>query len=800
MNKILYHAAFAAGLAMLGWIGHGYLGAAHPLALGMTAVVAAFYLMGAVELHRFGQATAGLDAALKDIPEPLPSVDTWLDKLPASLQTAVRLRVEGARVPLPGPGLTPYLAGLLVLLGMLGTFLGMVSTLNGTGAALDSATDVQAVRATLAAPVRGLGLAFGTSVAGVAASAMLGLMSALRRRERLRSAQALDAAIATTLRAFSPAQQREEAFKLLQQQAGLMPALVDKLQGLMDRLEQQGQALGTQLAEQQASFHRETHSAYTGLATSVDRTLQGSLAESARQASEQLRPLVEATMAHITRETASLHQAVAGAAQSQLEGLAERLEASTTSVATTLTTSWQAALAEHQQASRALTAETRDALTTAANAFEQQAGNLVRNVDSAHAALRDQLAAQDTQRLDAWQQSLATTAGTLQEHWQSSHAEAVERQRQIHDAMQQQWQAAHAETLASQREALRSMQQQWRESHADALARQRETHESLQQHWREATAETLSAQRETHDAIQQQWREASNETLAQQRETHQALQQTWRDGTAETLARQRETHDAIQQQWREASSETLSQQRETHEALQQQWQQAGSQALAQQREICETLERTATHITTQADAHARETIAEIARLMQAATEAPRVAAEVIAEMRQKLSESVARDTAALDERNRLMETLATLLDAVNRSANEQRGAIDALIESTASVLDRVGTQFADKAGTEADKLTAVAAQVATSAVEVASLGDAFGTAVQHFGDSSDKLMEQLRRVEAALTQSISRSDEQLAYYVAQARELIDLSVMSQKQIIDDLQQLAAHRRADMADA
>ena len=322
--------------------------------------------------------------------------------------------------------------------------------------------------------------------------------------------------------------------------------------------------------------------------------------------------------------------------------------------------------------------------------------------------------------------------------------------------MQQQWHAANAETLARQREALDSMQQQWRESHADNLSRQRETHESLQQHWREATADTL--------------------------------------------ARQRETHDALQQQWREASTQTLAQQRETHEALQEQWQQAGSQALAQQRAIVETLEKTAGAITTQADAHARETIAEVARLMQAASEAPRVAAEVIAEMRQKVSESVARDTAALDERNRLMETLGTLLEAVNRASNEQRGAIDALIDSTASVLDRVGSQFADKAGAEADKLTAVAAQVTTSAVEVASLGDAFGTAVQHFGDSSDKLMEQLRRVEAALTQSISRSDEQLAYYVAQARELIDLSVMSQKQIIDDLQQLATSRRTALADA
>ena len=707
MNRPLYHAAFAAGLAALGWIGYGYLGAAHPLALGMTAVVAAFYLMGAVELHRYGQATASLEAALKDIPAPLPSLGTWLDKLHPSLQTAVRLRVEGERIALPGPGLTPYLAGLLVLLGMLGTFLGMVATLNGTGAALDSATDVQAVRATLAAPVRGLGLAFGTSVAGVAASAMLGLMSALRRRERLRSAQALDAAIATSLRVFSPAQQREEAFRLLQQQAGLMPALVDKLQGLMDRLEQQGRSLGSQLAEQQASFHRDTHTAYSDLAASVDRTLQSSLAQSARQASEALRPVVEATMAHISRETTSLHQAVADAAQQQLEGLSRRLEATTSEVAARLSAGWQAALAEHQQASRSLTADARDALSHAATTFAQQAGALVQNVDAAHARLREELAAQDGQRLAAWQQSLSTTAGALQQQWQSDHAEAMARQREIHDAMQQQW----------------------------------------------------------------------------------------REANTQTLARQREAHEAMQQQWREANTETLAQQRSTHESLQQQWQQAGAQALAQQRAIVETLEKTATTLTTQADAHARETIAEVTRLMQAAGEAPRVAAEVIAEMRQKVSDSVARDTAALEERNRLMETLGTLLEAVNRASHEQRGAIDALIESTASVLDRVGTQFADKAGAEADKLAAVAAQVTGSAVEVASLGDAFGVAVQLFSQSSDKLMEQLKRVEASLSQSISRSDEQLAYYVAQARELIDLSVMSQKQIIDDLQQLAGSRRA-----
>jgi len=55
-------------------------------------------------------------------------------------------------------------------------------------------------------------------------------------------------------------------------------------------------------------------------------------------------------------------------------------------------------------------------------------------------------------------------------------------------------------------------------------------------------------------------------------------------------------------------------------------------------------------------------------------------------------------------------------------------------------------------------------------------------------------------VDETLGRSITRSDEQLAYYVAQAREVIDLSIMSQKQIVEDLQRLADRRSAQAAEA
>jgi ABC-type transporter Mla subunit MlaD len=149
----------------------------------------------------------------------------------------------------------------------------------------------------------------------------------------------------------------------------------------------------------------------------------------------------------------------------------------------------------------------------------------------------------------------------------------------------------------------------------------------------------------------------------------------------------------------------------------------------------------------------------------------------------------------LEERSRLLETLGTLLDAVNHTAAEQRSAVDALVESSAGLLDRVGTQFTGLVESEAGRLADVAAQVTSGAVEVASLGESFGAAVQSFGESNDKLVAHLQRIEAALDKSIARGDEQLAYYVAQAREVVDLSMLSQKQIVENLQQLASQRAA-----
>jgi hypothetical protein len=150
-------------------------------------------------------------------------------------------------------------------------------------------------------------------------------------------AQRLDARIATTLRRFSVAHQREESLSLLQRQAercrrwSIASAGDDGDAGAAARV------VGARLLASQERFQGQAEAAYAGLAQSVDRTLQASLTEGARIAGETIRPVAEATLAGIARETAALHAALAGTMQGQLDQLSARFEASTT----TSPASWQ---------------------------------------------------------------------------------------------------------------------------------------------------------------------------------------------------------------------------------------------------------------------------------------------------------------------------------------------------------------------------------------------------------------------------------------------------------------------------
>jgi predicted nuclease with TOPRIM domain len=178
-------------------------------------------------------------------------------------------------------------------------------------------------------------------------------------------------------------------------------------------------------------------------------------------------------------------------------------------------------------------------------------------------------------------------------------------------------------------------------------------------------------------------------------------------------------------------------------------------------------------------------------LLHTAADVPQAAADVIAQLRQEMTRLGERDTQALAERAALTERLASLLDTVHATTTQQRDAIHQLVQSATQVLEHTATRLTDRLTAHTAQVDDVATRVTASAVELASLGEAFQHGMAHFSASNQQLAEALQRVEAAMAQSLARSDEQLAYYVAQAREVIDLSISAQQGIVEDLRRLKA---------
>ena len=710
MNRNVFAGAFFLGAIAVIWVAVGFAGSNH-LALLITAVIGTVYGFGALELRRFREVTAALVTALRSIPANLVHLETWLHGIDPSVQNQVRQRIEGERVGLPGPVLTPYLVGLLVMLGMLGTFLGMVVTLKGAVFALEGTTDLQAIRSAFAEPIRGLGLSFGTSVAGVAASAMLGLMSAISRRERLMAAQLLDSKVATDLRCFSLNYQRQESFRALQDQSKALPAVVEQLQQMMTRMEGMSQQLNDRLLGNQEEFHKEVRVVYRELAQAVDQSLRTSLAQSAQAASESIRPVVVAAMSGLSEESRLVHARMVASTQEQLD----RLGAGLSVTASSVTQAWSANLAEQERTSAAMIAALQQSMNAWAQDLESRSIGILEAFKETSSRQQADQSAQEQQRLEVWTQSLDGVATSLKQGWQQIGTDSLVQQQRASEV----W-VATAQELA---------------------------------------AGTKAAASQTLDEVARLM--TSFEDLVRTRIDSEATWSTQQNERMELLVATLRTE--------------LSALRDDEAAR-------GKAAVDRLGDLQADVR---IHLTTLGTALEEP----IAQLINTASEAPRAAAEVIGKLRQEVSNSAARDNELLEERSRILGTLNTLLEAINHASVEQRAVIDALVASSAVTLNNASTQFVDKVQAEAAKLEDIAASVTSSAVEVSTLGDTFGFSVRSFNEANERLIGNLQRIEAALGKSMARSDEQLAYYVAQAREIIDLSIMSQKGFVDQIAQL-----------
>lgn len=678
MTRTLFALIFLLGATAVIWVGLGFLDA-NLLALTATLIIAAVYGLGFLELRHFRRATNNLIDQLRSPPANPGALDHWLTALPASLRGTVARRVDGEPIALPGPILTPYLSGLLVMLGLLGTFIGMIVTLRGAVTALEGGSELHAIRSALAAPIEGMSLAFGTSIAGVATSAMLGLAATLSRRDRLLAARELDSTIHQALRPFSLKHQRREAYQALQAQSQVLPEVVDKLHALAIHLERMGERLTSTLTNHQQQFHRSASNHYESLARSVGETLTHSLTESSRQAAQSIKPVMEEAMARLNQQVEDTHQRLHETVGKQLTEVTQRFQTTTEKAAQ----SWQAGLAEHQQSHTGL-ANGIDAALKAHNArFHRHGLELLKQTQDSH----QQLQSTNEQHLAA-----------LIAHFQKATEQAV-----------QNWQAGLVE------------QQQTSTALVSEIATTLQAHN---EHFRHTATALLGGQQT-----------GLNSLVAR---------------VGEELSSLRDQED----QHGEAARERLA-------------------------SLEETVSRHLASLGTALEA-------PMIRLIETASETPKAAAKVIIQLREEMAKNSERDNDLLEERRHLMAELGTLLSAQREATTTQSTAIKTLIFDSSRALTEVSHAFSSQADKHVDELNQIASEVTGSAHDVASLSDAFSLAVHLFSDANDKLVDNLQRIEVSLERSSARSDEQLSYYVEQAREVIDLSLTSQKDVLETL--------------
>lgn len=689
MTKPLSAAAFVLGAMIILWMAGSFIGS-HPLALIITVIIGAVYAAGFAELLHFQQATRTLENALGSLQEKVTDLDHWLARLHPSLHNAVRLRIEGEHLGLPAPVLTPYLVGLLVMLGLLGTFFGMVETLKGAVTALEGSTELEAVRAGLAAPMKGLGMAFGTSVAGVAASAMLGFISTLSRRQRMIASRVLDSKIKTVFCDYSLAWNRQQTYKAMQQQAEALPQVAVQLTELGDKLGRLGDDINRQLNQRQEAFHASVSESYTELARQVGETLKQTLSESGRLAGESIQPAITALLDGIREETRTTQKQLTETTEQQLQSI-NRQFADTSEV---VSNTWQQSLAEHSKLNLAQSEKLSESLAASGRQLHETGNKLLGDIEQRNSRWLEQQAETDKARLNDWAQRF----DALQEKTAGLLDKAADNYQSRHEAML---------------ESLHSLL---------------------------ASTESLVDNRIEQEKA---WLDKADDRLEKLTGSVAGELKNLRDDEAERGKAAVERLDTLQT----AVKEHLSQ-------------------------LGQSLE------------------APMTRLIETASETPKAAAEVIEKLRSEISKNLERDNSLLEERRRIMAELSELSGSMEQAASSQRQAIEKMVSASADMLKDVAAGFSTQIEKDSSRMAEMVDQFTGSATELASLGDAFQLAVELFTESNRQLIDKLGGIEQSLQQSDERSNEQLAYYVAQAREIIDHNILSQQELINQMQQIS----------
>lgn len=696
----------------------------------IVAAIGGALLLGLAELVQRQLRAARLEAEVRALPAH-PS-ESSLDVVGPQLQSLLRARLENLPAPSLGESIAPFFTGLLVMLGLLGTLLGLFQTVHGASHALTSASDVDALRRNLAAPIAGLTRSFGCSAAGISASAMLGLALALVRRRESQLLRAINAYAAGPLRAHSPQRKQARALEQLATQGNATGAL----EGIGQKLgELSGQVIALQTQALQAQKE-----AFSELLGSMRDALTRTASDSGEQLVSKLGPL--------------------------LSEVAERSAGALTSQADAFAGAVRELRAELSQDANERRKETSEALQR----LRAQLDEAERSRASAHAAELDKLA------------TLASQSLSEAERREREAAERWQQQLRRLDAQLEAAQNAEAERLRSLDQQLASLRQRDDASRGELDVLTQRVGEELTR-----LVGALDAQITARSSLE---REHADHTLraAQQLSAAATTLEAQADKQLAALE-----HTAAEQ--KATFSRLVEQLPALFERAARSSQEAAEQALAQLTQLTEqrlTQVSELLHKDIEHRAELDQNVAERAKsafddAVQKSGELARLLTR-IEELLPQLSDAAQAGAAQTLERiSEHMEEQATRFasfeNALADARQEQVGALAAQLTQHASDLEQ---KLSQTVGTVQE----AAAVWQASSAEMQAVASLFASSIERQRDASNALIESLGDVEGAVERAGQHAaHDALSDQLAATQEVFARQLQFQRELFEQLRAL-----------
>jgi len=654
---------------------------------------------------------------------PLTPNEATVDAASPLLAGLLRARLEQVSAPSLGESVAPFLTGLLVMLGLLGTLLGLFETVRGASLALTSSADVDALRRSLTTPIDGLTRSFGCSAAGISASAMLGLAVALVRRREGRTLRALQSYATGPLRVLSPLRKQARALEQLAGQGLALPQASTALEQVGVQLG----ALSTRLVSLQETALGAQKQALTELLGSLRGELGKVAAEAGSALHQRVAPLVEAAVTRTGQAAAQQVEALAESAR----GMNEAWGRSARAMSDELSTSARGLTAELATSARAL----REELGTDAQArrSELEADAAARREEASRwvGTLGDRIDRAERERAQAHQAELAA----LTELASRALHESVERERTLHGRWTEL--AREAETRAAAQRA-----------HDEARASQLASEEEQRLERLDGLAERIGGNLE---------RAAS--AIGEQGNARVELERAHDERARAASEQMRASAEAIERG-------VAQQERSLQQLVERLPPLFTEVAEASQKGAQESLVR----LVSATDAHLERVSgllgSELTRRMESERAHDERALEALSRLEQSsglLDESVKRQGAALEA---LIERVGDLLDG---SVERQGSGLEALVERVSGLLAQIGDVTQQKAEATLERL---AEHADAQAARFAKLESALESGrAEHASDLTQQLTTHAAELEARLSGTSAVVQEAATIWQASSVEM-----------------------------